>query len=213
MFKMGLLMSSAMTTVALLQSPALHAASVQTDMHFASRDANTTFLCTYGGFRVSSSFFSESGFGFHDQWNRVAVPVRGRGQTVSRIRVIESLASRQPNSSFTVGIYSNTASGFPGNAIAVGSGKARPACGPVKVSITPTTLKRHTTYWIEERASQVFSQSSLTVSWMANPETRRRAYVQRHRYTYCSSRASNCSNSSYTSPWTKQTKGPYFSLR
>jgi len=212
MFKMGLLMSSAMTAVALLVSPALHAASVRTDMRIASRDANTTFLCTYGGFRVSSSYFSESGFGFHAQWNRVAVPVRGRGQTVSRIRVIESLATGSPNSSFTVGIYSNTASGLPGNAIAIGLGRAGPTCGPVKVSITPTTLKRHTTYWIEESARAV-SQSSVTVSWMANPDTGRKAYVQHHRYTYCSSRASNCSNSSYTSPWTKQGKGPYFSLR
>jgi hypothetical protein len=67
MFKTGLLLSTAMTAVTLLMSGAPTGAYAQTDMHAASRDPNTRFLCTYGEFLVkglsgglSSSYYSGS---------------------------------------------------------------------------------------------------------------------------------------------------------
>jgi hypothetical protein len=138
----------------------------------------------------------------------VAVPITGHGQTVTRIRVIEG-ESYERYVPFSTGIYSNTASGFPGKPIAVGSGNAGSNCGPVTISIAPTKLKRQTTYWIEETVRQVYGYYYLFY-WYADPETIRKAYVQYHTYGY----SSGCScSSNYTSPWTKQTKGPYIKLK
>jgi len=217
MFKMGLLTSSAMTAVTLLLSPAVHAASAQTNMRGASLDPNARFLCTYGNFLVSSFYFDDSNSSYHYAWRHVAVPVTGHGQTVRRIRVIEAQSAGTSHSAFTVGIYSNTASGLPGNAIAVGKGKIGPSCGPVKVSIPRTTLQSNQKYWIEERTSipkncsqhSTFCSSLAGLYWEADPNTKRKAYVQTHsRYI-----SAGGSSTSSTSPWTKQTKGPYFQLR
>src|SRR5215472_4309267 len=181
MFKIGLLASSAMTAVTLLLSPALHAASVQTDMRSAPLDPNARFLCTYGNFLVSSYYADFDNSSFSYAWRHVAVRVTGHGQTVSRIRVIEAQSASTSHSAFTVGIYSNTASGLPGNAIAVGKGKIGPSCGPVKVSIPRTTLKSNQKYWIEERTSipqncsqhSSFCHSLAGVYWQADPNSKR----------------------------------------
>src|SRR5215472_11955845 len=113
MFRLGLLTSTAMTAVTLLLSGAPIGAYAQTDMHAASRDPNTRFLCTYGEFLVSSA--SAWGWNEHDiprlnstTWQHVAVPVTGHGQTVSRIRVVESPQYSGFSSPFSAGIYSNT---------------------------------------------------------------------------------------------------------
>ena len=228
MFRMGLLTSTAMTAVALLLSGAV--AQAQTDMHIASHDPNTRFLCTYGQFAVTK-FSSNLNFysGWFSSWQRVAVRVTGHGQTVRSIRVIEAQASQTSNSAFTLGIYSNTASGFPGKAIAVGTGTAGPTCGPVNVSVLPTKLYKNTKYWIEERATTPRCStptgagsgadrrkfrptncvSSAAFSWEADPKTKRKAYVQSHRETGDSGTVS----SSYTSPWAKQESGPYLKLK
>jgi len=184
------------------------------NMHVADRDANGRFLCTYGNFPVSAYYFDFSGSSFASTFRHVAVPVIGHGQTVRRIRVIEAQASGTLFSAFTVGIYSNTASGLPGNPIAVGKGKTGPTCGPVKISIPRTTLKTNQKYWIEERTSTPACYNSICSSfadlyWEADPNTKRRAYVQTHHF----SSSAGGRFSSYTSPWTKQTKGPYFKLR
>jgi hypothetical protein len=209
MFRMGLLTSTAMTAVALLLSGAPDEAYAQTRMDVAGRDANARFLCTYGQFRVSA-FTSEGSGYFVSAWVRVAVPVTGHGQTVRRIRVIEAQGSALSNSAFSAGIYSNTPSGFPGLLIAGGKGQIGPTCGPVMISIPPTTLMPNTKYWIEETAHARDSSSSTVVNWEANPNTKHKAYVQDHRFFV----SSGCScSSSYTSPWTKQAKGPYFKLK
>ncbi|HLY07028.1 MAG TPA: hypothetical protein VKR31_14880 [Rhizomicrobium sp.] len=227
MFRMGLLTSSAMTAVALLLSGAPTGAWAQTGMHVASRDPNTRFLCTYGAFRVDAEAAAHVSESATSEWEHVAVPVTGHGQTVSRIRVVEESGS---GSDFSAGIYTNSPSGFPGKRIAGGRGVAS-SCGSVTISIAPTRLKRHKTYWIEETTSpQCYplrvashgnrrlagrppcSSSFTSVYWAADRTQKRMAYVQTHRATYCSSHTVSCYSSSTTSPWTKQTKGPYLKL-
>ena len=217
MLKMGLLTSSAMTAVTLLLCGAPTGSYAQTDMHVANRAANARFLCTYGNFLVSSYYADDSGSSYYYDWRHVAVPVTGHGQTVSRIKVIEAQSASTSHSAFTVGIYSNTASGLPGNAIAVGKGKAGPSCGPVRVSIPRTTLKRNQKYWIEERTSipkncsqySSFCHSLAGLYWEADPNAKRKAYVQTYRLFF----GPGGSSSSSTSPWTKQKMGPYVKLR
>ena len=217
MFKMGLLTTSAMTAIALLLCGAPTGAYAQTDMHVADRDANARFLCTYGTFLVSSNYFDDSNSSYYYNWRRVAVRVTGHGQTVRRIKVVEAQSAGTSHSAFTVGIYSNTSSGLPGKAIAVGKGKIGSSCGPVRVSIPRTTLQSNQKYWIEERTSipkncsqySTFCSSHAGLYWEVDPNTKRKAYVQTHsRYISAGS-----SGTSSTSPWTKQTKGPYFRLK
>jgi hypothetical protein len=238
MFKLGLLTSTAMTAVALLLSGALHEAQAQTAMHVADRDANARFLCTYGEFLVSAFANIDSSQSAVSAWEHVAVPVTGHGQMVHRIRVIEAQDRFTSTSAFSAGIYSNTPSGFPGKLIAGGTGNAPPSCGPVTIPIPPTRLKRRTTYWIEGTIQNPLrcrtsmrigsadnrrqfrpsacsgTSSSAGVYWEANPNTKRKAYVQTHRSVSCSSPPPpSCHSSSYTSPWTVQSKGPYLKLK
>lgn len=216
MFKVGLLTSTAMTAVALLLSGAPAGAYAQTDMHVASRDPNARFLCTYGHFFVSAfSSNLNSGSLSGSAWHDVAVPITGHGQTVRRIRVIEAKSGYTANSAFSAGIYRNSPSG-PGNLIAKGTGIAGGTCGAVTISITPTILKPHTTYWIEEttstprchRLSQSTCVSHVGLYWEADPKTKRKAYMKYHYRSGSSGRVS-----SYTSPWTEQSMGPYFKLK
>ena len=217
MFRMGLLTSSAMTAVTLLLSGAPTGAYAQTDMHVADRDTNARFLCTYGNFLVSSYYFDDSNSSYYYDWRHVAARVTGHGQIVRRIKVVEAQSAGTSHSAFSVGIYSNTASGLPGNAIAVGKGKIGPNCGPVNVSIPRTTLKSNQKYWIEERTSipkncsqySTFCSSLAGLYWEADPNSKRKAYVQTYRRYSCA--GGLCSSS--TSPWTKQTKGPFFRLK
>jgi len=216
MFRNGLLLSTAMTAVTLLLSGASTRAYAQTDMHVASRDPNARFLCTYGQFLVSA--FTQNlnySSGYASAWQNVAVPITGHGQTVGRIRVIEAQGPRTHYNGFTVGIYSNAASGLPGNPIAVGTGSIGPSCGPVKVPIPRTTLKSNTKYWIEERTStprcgrdHSNCTSSARLYWEADPNIKRKAYVQ-YQWRFSSS---GHLNSSSTSPWMKQQTGPYIKL-
>jgi hypothetical protein len=166
---------------------------------------------------VSFYYYDFSNSSSSSTWQRVAVPVTGHGQTVRRIKVMEAQAGGTSYSAFSAGIYSNTASGLPGNAIAVGKGKIGPSCGPVKVSIPRTTLKSNQKYWIEERTSvprtcgrySSICHSFAGLYWEADPNTKRKAYVQ----TYRNSCSAGGSCSSYTSPWTKQKTGPFFRLK
>lgn len=213
MFRTGLLSSTAMTAVALLLFSAPTATYAETAMHAASRDPNTRFLCTYGQFSVSAEWSSESGYGFHSSWRHAAVPIVGHGQTVRQLRLIEA-AGNSSSYRIRAGIYKNGSSGYPGERIVSGSAiYSNSSCGPVNVLISPTKLKRNTRYWIEESVSGLYNGSTTLMFWEANADTKRNAYVQTHRYTACSSQAITCSNSSYTSPWTKQTMGPYLKLK
>lgn len=215
MFKMGLLTSTAMTAVTLLCG-ALLDAQAQTSMHVADRDANGRFLCTYGQFGVSFTYRNISSSFVSSQWEEVAVPIRGRGQTVSQIIVMEAPAPHTPRYAFAAEIYSNGANGRPGKLIAKGKGKAGPSCGPVGISISPTTLNANQKYWIEERTDHVGRTISSYVAlyWEANPKAKREAFVRTHKRTCdngCSSQSQQ--GSSYTSPWTKQSQGPWFQLK
>lgn len=206
MFKMGLLTSTALTAIALVLSGAPAAAETQTGMSVAGSDTNARFLCDYG-FLVSANSSAASccrGSG----WHHVAVPVTGHGQTVNRIEVDEKRGRRTATATFSAGIYSNTASGFPGKLIAGGTGKIsrKNSCARVNISIPPTTLNPKTKYWIEETMhNQKRSESDFY--WEPDRYAKRKAYVQYHYYS------SGPSGISYTSPWTKQSQGPYFRLK
>lgn len=213
MFRMGLLTSTAMTAVTLLLSGAPTGAYAQTDMHVADRDANARFLCTYGQFEVTFSSVNQSGSRRFD-WEHVAVPITGHGQTVSRIIVMEGRNPRTPrDATFSAGIYSNNKKGFPGKLIANGTGSAGSSCGPVTINIPPTTLMARTKYWVEEKTKKHHNPSGaayISFAWYTNPKTKHKAYVQTGA-AECSIGVS-CYKKTH-SPWTEQTTGPWFRLK
>lgn len=207
MFRNGLLLSTAMTAVAFLLSGAPTGAHAQTGMHAAPPDANTRFLCTYGQFAVTHSQHTNSSSGqeWYYAWTHVAVRVTGRGQIVSEIIVKEEAETSR--TTFSAGIYSD-ANGEPGNLIAGGSGTPPSECGNVTIPITPTTLANNTIYWVEESADR--SRRNMRVYWAVNPKTKKKAYVQHH---FSSSNFTSQGFHSSTTPWEKQSSGPWFRLR
>ena len=206
MFRNGLLLSTAMTAVTLLLSGAPARASAQTNMHVVSRDANTEFLCNYGGVPVSAHFIG-SASSFSSTWTHVAVPIIGHGKSVGRITVKEVPSASTSTAEFRVGIYSNTASG-PGKLLSGGTGDARNNCGKVTVQIRPVKLKRNVTYWIEERVHRGMYDMKNEVYWASDPKMKRKAYEQTHSaYNYFGN------NGSYTSPWMELKTGAHFKLK
>jgi hypothetical protein len=215
MFKKGLLVTTALVVVGSLSFFAAQSATAANPHAVVpERDRNQEFLCDYGGFPVSDYSYRaySQGSDFFSGWKHVAVPYTGHGQTISRITVAEGV-SRQPNHlKFAAGIYSNTASGLPGNAIAVGIGEAPNTCARVNVAIPSTTLEPNTKYWIEETAPLDSPQSKrpprnfIHVYWAKSSRTKPRAYVQSHYY-------SSAHSYSYTTPWKKQSGSPYFKLK
>lgn len=206
MFKIGLMTSTALTAITLVLSGApAAAAETRTGMQVADWDANARFLCDYGGVLVSAWSNPVS-----LTWTHVAVPFTGHGQTVKSIEVKEKRGTSTVSSTFSAGIYSNSPSGFPGKLIAGGTGtiSGRGTCARVKISIPRTTLKPKTKYWIEEQMSFKGSSSNFAsnFSWEAGRYTKRKAYVQSHYFN-------GHSQSSGTTPWTKQSQGAFFRLR
>jgi hypothetical protein len=173
------------------------------------KDANEEFLQNYGRFVVSGSSTGSSSF-IASQWTHVAVPIAGSGKTVSKINVKEVQGAFTSFSTFSAGIYGNNASGFPGKLITGGQGNAPSQLGLVTVAVEPTRLKRNKTYWIEETVRWSYQQPT-NVEWRADRKTKRRAYVQTHRW--CSSGIGGHHSSSYTSPWRKYSVGPYVRLK
>jgi len=208
MFRIGLLATTALIAASLSAVAAPASASEESRMRDSviSRDANGEFLCTYGGFKVEAESGGSS-YSFGSSYMRVAVPIIGHGQTISRIGVVDSPIKYASSHDFTVGIYSNTPSGFPGNEIAGGNTEAFRPCHRIILPIPPTVLKRKTTYWIEEIAYRVGGNCPHgcrnAVDWKTDPNAKHKAYVQYHYY------ATSSHSSSYTSPWTLQTAGPY----
>ena len=179
-------------------------------MHVADRDANARFLCTYGQFDVSYvSSSSNSNAVLYSR--RVAVPVVGRGQTVSQIIVMEGINRFSRGFRFSAGIYSNN-TGRPGKLIAGGTGSANypsSTCQQVTISIPRTTLQPKTKYWIGENAPSGVSDAT-NLFWYINPKEKRNAFVKTHSHT-CSSNGRCHSSSSH---WTRQSgPGPWFKLR
>jgi hypothetical protein len=209
MFRKNLLATTALLLAASMSGvaaqPAMTASSRMRG-NVANRDTNHEFLCTYGQFTVSASRDSISSSNY-SAWSNVAIPVYGHGQTVNRITVKEGHSSHSPSSEFTVGIYSNSRSGFPGKLIVRGFGTASRGCLDVFVPITPTTLTNHKKYWIEETAFAHGSSYYDRVFWATKPE-KKKAYAQYHIKSY-----NGNSSYSYTSPWGQLSEGAYVSMR
>lgn len=202
MFRTGLLVSTAMTAVTLLLPGA--PVQAQTNMYIASHDPNTRFLCTYGQFRVSAQNAYLHSSDFFSHWRHVAVSVVGQGQTVSQIKVIEATSSYTYNPHFWVGIYNNTASGYPGSLITSGKGRATSICRRVQIRINPTTLERKTKYWVVEWVAPRRYSMTDALFWIADPKAKSKAYVQYYSKTV---------SGSSTSPWMEQSAGPYLTLK
>jgi hypothetical protein len=215
MFRCGLLLTTAIVVVGTLSFVAAQSAEAARALTAGPlRDRNREFMCSYGSLPVSGySFRSSYSSYFFSGWKDVAVPIVGRGQTVKSITVGEGQSAHTHGAHFSAGIYSDAASGIPGAAIAVGAGKAPKSCGRVNIPIAPTTLRRGTTYWIEEtiplarRSRRDHEDRTNTqVYWAINPHTKHRAYEQHGYYSSASGNASS-------SPWTEQSAGPYFKLK
>ena len=208
MLKCGLLATTAFVVVGSLSLLASHSwALARSATAGPGRNTNDEFLCAYGYFPVSDRYSASSGT-HSSSWTHVAVPVVGRGQTVDRITVREGGGSFPSHSGFSVGIYESNNAGFPGKMIARTGGTTHRKCKRISMQITPTTLEKGKTYWVEETVPFPGFSSSTEVLWAINPKTKLKAYVQTHHHSGC------CEGHEYqTSPWMEQSTGPYVQLR
>jgi hypothetical protein len=209
MFKCELLATTAIVVVGSLSSFAAQSGAVARAVSAGpGRDRNSDFLCSYGQLSVYAfETGGSSGSSSYVGWQHVAVPIVGHGRTVSRITVREQNVG-DGGGHFSIGIYSDTPSGLPGNLISGGKAKASTNCGPVRVRIAPTTLARNKPYWVEETVSWPHIWGNeRAVGWASEHVSKRKAYEQYYMRSCCSS------SSSYTSPWTEQSAGPWFILR
>jgi len=137
-----------------------------------SKDRNAQFLSWYG-YNVSSYSSSNPSAGRHQDsgtfyssgYTRVAIPIVGRGNAVSTIRVPDV------SGEFTVALYTDAA-GVPGEPISSASGSGTGTesgycCTQlVTVTISPTTLSSGTQYWLVETGAQQ-SDSKTHSTWLA----------------------------------------------
>jgi hypothetical protein len=149
------------------------------------------FLCTYGD-RVYYSAHRDSGYSTLN-WQHYAVPIRGKGLSVSEIMVTDNPSAGSAN--VTVGIYDDK-NGKPGRLIVEGSGRAKGSCRLTTVVISKTFLAAGTKYWVEEEALQR-GRGINAVSWGYKPNARSKAYYQYYSYTG----SSGIAKSSYLSDW------------
>ncbi|HEX4158059.1 MAG TPA: hypothetical protein VHY79_06260 [Rhizomicrobium sp.] len=203
MFRCALLVTTAFVVVGSLSFAAAQSAAVaQPATAGPGRDRNNDFLCTYGQFDVSLSHSANSAH-YQQAWTHVAVPITGRGQTVDGIVVKEGHSANTYGNKFLAGVYSNAASGMPGGLLSGGMGRAPKRCGTVTIPIAPIKLENNKTYWIEEMAT-LHGHHTDILYWAINPKTKHKAYVQHY---------SSSSGTQHTSPWTKQSSGPWFRLK
>jgi hypothetical protein len=177
-------------------------------------DANDTFLCDYGGFDIHVMYYWDSFNISHPHgydWTHAAVPVKGKGETVSEIMIADELVSA-PLSGYpvSVAIFSSRHN-QPFKKLVSTSATASSACGTT-ISIFPIKLKKGKKYWIVEGLPVDCSTNSCgvfaTVKWFYATTRAHGALYQTH--SSCSSR--NCHHSS-TSPWEPITGGtPYVKL-
>jgi hypothetical protein len=213
MLRKNLLLTTAFVVAASLPSLATPATpQIQPAAATLRHDNNGEFLKAYAG--VGRSCSSDSGFQVEGHqskigsssssvWKHVAVPFTGRGKTVRRI-LVKDYPQYAP--SFTASIHSNAPSGLPGKMIVAGTASRSNGCGKVSIPISPTKLARKTKYWLEE--TMPLDPSSAFVVWTTAPHATQKAYAQFHRRVHTAS-----SSSSYTTPWTVQTGGPWFRLK
>jgi len=156
------------------------------------RDRNKEFLCTYG-YTVYNLFIYSSSYRASG-WQRYAVPIRGKGASVSQIQVTDSEPSNSYSPEFKVGIYENRG-GRPGKLIERGNGRAKGGCTDTTVTIPKTFLADGQTYWIEETVGVTHYSGDHfhAVKWGYNPNARHNAYYRYHYY--------NRSGSSSTTDW------------
>jgi hypothetical protein len=146
------------------------------------KDRNREFLCTYGYSVHDSDYDSGNGSGF-EHWVHYAVPIRGKGASVSQIQVTDSESSSSYSPKFKVGIYENK-NGKPGKLIAGGTGKAKGLCRLTTVVIPKTFLAAGKKYWIEENALDPDDGKHghccgyYAVSWGFRQNAKHNAYYQ-----------------------------------
>src|ERR1700733_3369288 len=146
-------------------------------------DSNHEFMQTYckgGYFTVSDKFFERSSQNASSAWEHVAVPVMGKGQTVTGIIVDEGYKYASANG-FSAAIYSAAPSGYPGQLIAGGTAQGKSRCGKITIPITSTTLASKVKYWIEETVPRAES-SDRVMYWKLAPHAKHRAYAQIHQW-------------------------------
>ena len=135
MLRKNLLLTTAFVVATALSSAA---ADARPKTAALGRDSNNEFLqnysCGQGQFTVSASSGELSSNHLSSAWQRVAIPVVGRGTAVESIVVRNAVANRFVDNQFSVGIYSATASGLPGDLIAGGPASASSHCRTITVS-------------------------------------------------------------------------------
>lgn len=127
-------------------------------------NSNDTFLCDYGAFDVSFSAPSFSQSGLVENWVRAAVPVKGKGETLSAIQVGDSFYS--PSGGYpglSVAIYSSR-NNKPFKLL-TGAWKAVSRC-PSTVSMGPIQLQQGKKYWVVEKTDPMFGSPSIIVPIM-----------------------------------------------
>ena len=177
-----------------------------------ARDRNEEFLGTYGpatGFSISGSSKQTSHSGYihtvrHRQY--VEVPIVGKGQTINSI-IVKEWASNASGQPFSATLYSS--SGYVAYGTATAHSK-HPS--QVVIPIKQTTLKKNTTYWIEETLPYCIHCLNKAF-WKANPRTKLRAYVEDWRYSASSSSGGYNWSFSSSSPWTLQNSGPFVRVK
>lgn len=113
-------------------------------------DRNRKFLCTYGYNVYDDDSDSGQGSGL-EYSSHYAVPITGKGASVSEIQVTDSEPASSYSPKFRAGIYADK-DGTPGRLIAGGSGKAQGSCRLTTVVIPKTFLTAGKQYWVEEHA-------------------------------------------------------------
>lgn len=206
MFKKSLLTTTAMVVVGTLSSIATLVSAAAQPLRVAhGRDRNREFLCQYGSFEVSRRNEADSG-SYSGGFQRVAMPILGRGQTVHRIIVKNGSNGYRPK--FAVKLRASDSHGLPGKELARGHGISPEMCNEVLVRIHPTVLENGRTYWVEETVPVPNYETNSTY-WAIDPKATVNAYMESY---YRHSVSSSLQSSSMT-PWTKQHKGVYVRLK
>lgn len=178
------------------------------DPGYYGLDANQQFMCNYGGFNIRFSGMGMSGSSPHTyHWNRAAVPVIGKGETVSKIEVADQLTHRTTSSEyagFSVAIYSSSKN-EPFKEL-VGASATGSGCG-ITVSIPSIQLEKGKKYWVVEQLHSVClcgsGQELLALEWFYATTKNYKSYKSLFQsgYSYCElSPINGCSQYDIT-PW------------
>jgi hypothetical protein len=165
-----------------------------------NKNRNAEFLSWYG-FSVSAYASSWSSYGNYyvsSGYERVAIPIVGKGRSVSTINV--PVSPVRDGGNFSVALYSGKA-GAPAtkivSAVADATNHSGYCCDQVvTVAIPATPLQKGTSYWIVE-SGILKTGSSNYVGWLGEDTDYTgdaKVLVQYHQY-------SSYKHIDYTSPW------------